>query len=183
MYSKLDNYIPFVKYMVLPYLFWYIYIIMALVYLGFNHRGDFYRLSFFMFAGMTICFIIYMKFPNGQNLRPIIVEKDFFSRIIKSIYSKDTPTNSAPSMHVLNSIAVHIAIIKCVAFKKNVWIKWGSFITMVLIILSTVMIKQHSILDVIYGIGLSIGLYLLTYKMDILQYYTSDKAPSVNTYQ
>jgi len=170
MYSRLDDYIPFVKEMVIPYLFWYIYIIIALIYLGFTSKKDFYDFTIFMFSGMTICFIIYAIFPNGQNLRPAIKGTDIFSRMVYFIYTTDTPTNCAPSMHVLDSVAVHIALSKCEALKNKFWVKFASFITMVLIIMSTVMLKQHSILDVIYGIILSLLLYIIIYKFNITQH-------------
>lgn len=171
MYSRIDDYIPFVKEMVVPYLFWYIYIIMALVYLGWTSKKDFYNLAFFMFIGMTICFAVYAIFPNGQNLRPVIRGNDIFSRLVYYIYVTDTPTNSAPSMHTLDAIAVHVAVMKCEALQKKFWIRAGSFITMILIIMSTVMLKQHSILDVIYGIILSAVLYLAIYKFDMIKIF------------
>ncbi|RKD22264.1 phosphatidic acid phosphatase [Caminicella sporogenes] len=180
MHSKIDDYIPFVKEMVVPYLFWYVYITIPLVYFGFNSKKDFYKLSIFMFAGMTICFMIYLIFPNGQDLRPVIVSNDVFSRVIKNIYLLDTPTNSAPSMHVVDSIAVHISIINCEKLKTKKWITVTSFIIMVAIIASTVMIKQHSILDVMYGIGLSLILYLCIYKVNLLQYFKIKKLVSQN---
>lgn len=180
MYSKLDNYIPFVKEMVVPYLFWYIYIVIALVYLGFNSKDDFYKLTGFMFIGMTLCFFIYLLFPNGQNLRPSIVENDFFSNLIKNIYISDTPTNSAPSMHVLDSIAVHLAITRCNKLKNKRYIKYTSAIIMGLIIASTVMIKQHSIIDVIYGIILSLIIYLVIYKVKVREIFKIKKLVYLN---
>lgn len=180
MYSKLDNYIPFVKEMVVPYLFWYIYIVVALIYLGFNSKDDFYKLTGFMFIGMTICFFIYLLFPNGQNLRPSIVENDFFSNLIRTIYISDTPTNSAPSMHVLDSIAVHLAITRCNKLKNKRYIQYTSAIIMVLIIASTVMIKQHSIIDVIYGVILSLFIYLAIYKVKVQQIFKIKKLVYLN---
>ncbi|NLY43350.1 MAG: phosphatidic acid phosphatase [Clostridiaceae bacterium] len=176
MYSRLDDYIPFVKEMVIPYLFWYIYIIIALVYLGLTSKKDFYNLCAFMFIGMTICFIIYALFPNGQKLRPVIHGTDFFSRLVAYIYMVDTPTNSAPSMHTLDAIAVHVAFMKCDALKKKYGILTLSFITMVLIILSTVMLKQHSVLDLIYGVALSLVLYLIIYKFNLLDHFITERS-------
>jgi membrane-associated phospholipid phosphatase len=60
---------------------------------------------------------------------------------------------------------------KCEALQKKFWIQAGSFITMILIIMSTVMLKQHSILDVIYGIILSTVLYLAIYKFDMIKIF------------
>jgi membrane-associated phospholipid phosphatase len=164
MFSRIDNYIPFVKEFIIPYLFWYVYFMGAFIYLGFASKKDFMRLFMFIFSGMTISCIIYMLFPNAQSLRPVIAETtDPFLRLIKNIYTVDTPTNVAPSMHVLNSIAVHSVLVNCELFKKNWWVKITSFICMVSISASTVLIKQHSIEDVAWACILSAALYISIY--------------------
>ncbi len=162
-YSFLDDYIPFLKIFIIPYLFWYVYIGMALVYFGLTSKEDFIKLALFMFGGMTICFFIYLILPNGQNLRPLVSDQDFFSRLILNIYSTDRPTNVSPSMHVLDSIAVHIAVIRSEKLKNYKWLHWASLISAILISLSTVMIKQHSIVDGFYAILLSYVLYRVIY--------------------
>ncbi|NLI60677.1 MAG: phosphatidic acid phosphatase [Clostridiales bacterium] len=169
MYSPLDDYIPFIKFFVIPYLFWFAYMAIAFLYLGIVSKKDYYRLCLFIFGGMCICYTIYMIFPNAQNLRPVIVENDIFSRMIKHIYSTDTNTNVAPSIHVLNSIAVHVALANCKEFRKlpQIWY-WLSLISVVLISLSTVFIKQHSIKDGLWAIFLSLVLYLAIYKLPLL---------------
>jgi hypothetical protein len=141
MYSSLDNYIPFVKYFVIPYLFWFIYMGIGFVYLGLVSKKDYFRLCIYMFGGMYLCYILYLIFPNGQRLRPAITENDIFSRMIKHIYATDTPTNVAPSIHVYNSIAVHVALINCPRLRKKTLVKLASLMCMLLIIASTVLIK------------------------------------------
>lgn len=166
MFSKIDNHIPFVKEFIIPYLFWYVYFIGAFIYLGLASRRDFIRLFLFIFGGMTISCIIYLLFPNGQNLRPVIAETtDPLLRIIKNIYTVDTPTNVAPSMHVLNSLAVHAAVVNHMLFKKKYWIRITSFICMISICASTVLIKQHSIKDVAWAFLLSALLYIGIYTI------------------
>lgn len=163
MYSKLDSYIPFVKEFIVPYLFWYIYMIFAFAYLGFFSKKEFYKLFLFIFMGMLISCVIYLIFPNGQNLRPVITEKDVFSNIIKDIYTIDTPTNVAPSIHVINSIAVHSALTHYPKFGNNKKAKWMSFISCIVISFSTVFVKQHSIKDIAWAVVLSILLYIIIY--------------------
>lgn len=180
MHASLDDFIPFVKIMVLPYIVWYLYISVFLIYFAFKSVDDFYNLCFFLFTGMTICFIIYALFPNGQDLRPTIIDTDIFSRLIKNIYMVDKPTNSNPSMHVLNSIAVHSVVINSKLFKTNYRIKTISLTLMTLIITSTVMIKQHSIIDVISAILLSNIIYLLIYKLDIVKKLKENKSNFYN---
>jgi hypothetical protein len=129
MFSEIDRYIPFVKQFIVPYLFWYVYMFGAFIYLGFASKKDFYRLFAFIFGGMTISCIIYFLFPNGQSLRPVIADaSDIYLKVIKNIYTVDTPTNVAPSMHVLNSIAVHAAVINYEPLRKRWWVNISSFI-------------------------------------------------------
>ncbi|QUH20295.1 phosphatase PAP2 family protein [Alkaliphilus sp. B6464] len=163
MFSPMDMKIPFIKEFVIPYLFWYIYMAFGFIYLGIVSKKDYYRLFLFMFFGMVICYAIYGIFPNGQSLRPVITENDIFSRIMKGIYAADTPTNVAPSIHVLNSIAIHVGLIGYEPFKKNMALRITSFILMIIISASTVLVKQHSILDGIWAIALSMVLYVAIY--------------------
>lgn len=164
MYSIIDSHIPFIKEFIVPYLFWFAYMAIGFLYLGLVSKKDYYRLCWFIFGGMCVCYTLYMIFPNAQNLRPTITENDIFSRTIQHIYSTDTNTNVAPSIHVLNSIAVHIALINCEKFrqKKKIW-RLASFICMLLISLSTVFIKQHSIKDGMWSMALALVLYGVIY--------------------
>lgn len=163
MYSKIDSYIPFVKEFIIPYLLWYIYMIFAFTYLGFCSKKDFYKLFAFIFLGMIISCIIYLIFPNAQNLRPVITDKDVFSLIVKDIYTIDTPTNVAPSIHVINSIAVHSALTHYPKFRSCKRANLISFISCIIISFSTVFVKQHSIKDVLWAVVLSAILYFIIY--------------------
>lgn len=167
-HCPLDNHIPFVKEMVIPYISWYMYIILPMIYFGLKSPKDFTRLCFFMFSGMTISYLIFWILPNGQNLRPEILGSDVFSNILKNIYSSDNPTNSLPSMHVIDAVAVNAAISNSILFRNHGKIKTASFITCIFICVSTVMVKQHSIIDVFAGFVVAWILYQLVYEFDIV---------------
>lgn len=151
-HSPLDEWIPMVPIFVIPYLLWFPYIAFGIIYTGMYSKRDFYRLLFFLIGGMSVAYTIYMIFPNGQGLRPVITGKDPFSFLVKFLYATDTPTNVCPSVHVINSIAVHSALSHSKEFKKIKYGKLASGILILLICMSTVMIKQHSIVDVAVGI-------------------------------
>jgi membrane-associated phospholipid phosphatase len=118
-----------------------------------------------LLVGMGTACIIYQLLPNGQNLRPVITDNDIFSRIIKRIYSIDTNTNVAPSLHVYNSIVVHLSLISFVGLKRKKLIRGLSFISMVTISASTVFVKQHSIMDVMWGTIMAIVIYGIVYGL------------------
>lgn len=167
LYSPIDDYIPFVKEMVIPYISWYGYIVLPLIYFAFKSPKDFTRLCIFMFAGMTISYLIFWILPNGQNLRPEVLGNDVFSNILKGIYASDNPTNSLPSMHVIDAVAVHASIAHSRKLKNKPFLQNSSFIACIMICVSTVMVKQHSILDVFAGLVVTWILYQMIYELDL----------------
>lgn len=168
-YSWLDDKIPFVSFFVVPYILWFFYVAFAIVYTGIHSKYDFFRLIIFLGLGMSIAYTLYMIFPNAQNLRPEITQTDVFSRIVKFIYATDTPTNVCPSVHVINTLAVNAALNHSNAFTK---IRFSYFINhtlTILIFMSTVFIKQHSVLDIFAGIIVGAVLYLPLYLLPNLK--------------
>ncbi|MGI6112921.1 MAG: phosphatase PAP2 family protein [Mahellales bacterium] len=163
--SFLDNYIPFIKEFIIAYLFWFLYMAIGVIYLGLRSVKDYYKLIIFMFSGMLICYIIYIIFPNGLDLRPDISGNDMFSSLVKFIHKVDTPTNVCPSIHVFNSIAVHVALVRSSLLEGKKGYKAASLIAMLLICASTVFVKQHSIVDLIWGVVLGFICYMAVYRL------------------
>ena len=163
----LDDMIPFCVYFIIPYILWFAYIAVTIIYFFFVNKQDYYKCCAFLFIGMTICLIIYTFFPNQQNLRPILFERqNIFVDIVQIIYNADTSTNVCPSIHVLNSLGVFISIIESESLRKNKVICAGSGVLTVLICLSTVFLKQHSVIDGLCALGLAIVLYAFIYKVN-----------------
>ncbi len=169
LYCRLDDFIPFMEIFIIPYLLWFAYIAIVYVYLFLYNRQQFIRFCIYLYTGMTFCLIFYTLVPNGQNLR---VDLDALGRdnllieLVRSIQTTDTPYDVFPSIHCYNSIVAHIAVMKNEQLKKNPFILWGSFILAVLIILSTVFIKQHSVLDIFGAIAIAIPFYFIAYRID-----------------
>ena len=160
----LDDYIPFNEYFVIPYFFWFIYVAGAMIYFFFVSRKDFYKLSTFLFTGMTISLIICTIFPNGTDFRPAInPDKNIFTHIVAWLYSTDTCTNVLPSIHVYNSIGVHIAVLQSETLKKHRGVRIFSGFAMTAICLSTVFLKQHSVVDGLASITMAYCMYGLVY--------------------
>lgn len=165
MYSSLDSKIPFVKEFVVAYYFWFLYMALGFLYLGLNSVKDFYKMLIFLTLSMSISFIIFMLYPNAQFARPMVPGKDIFSWLVNFIYSHDGTNNVFPSVHVCNAIGVYLALENCSKLKDKILFRILSFIIMVSISASTVLIKQHSIIDVTGGVILAIILYLGIYQV------------------
>ena len=163
---KLDDKIPFIEYFIVPYLLWFAYIAITIGYfMFFEEKSEFYRLITLLFGGMTIFLIVSTVYPNGLNLRPETFARDnIFVDMVKSLYATDTSTNVLPSIHVYNSIGAYLAISHSSKLRRYRWVQISALTLTVLIVLSTMFLKQHSVVDVISGCALGSVLYILVYK-------------------
>lgn len=160
----LDEHIPFIEYFIIPYLMWFVFIAAVVLYFFFTDVPGFYKLTAFMFTGMTVFLIISTVFPNGQDLRPVVFERDnIFVDMVRMLYRTDTCTNVFPSLHVFNSLSVCVAIADSSRLKKHRGICIGAYILAGLIILATMFLKQHSVLDVLGASLMACVLYQFVY--------------------
>ena len=165
---RLDEHIPFIEYFIIPYLMWFLFIAVVFLYFFFTDVKGFYKLAAFMFTGMTVFLIISTVFPNGQDLRPVIFERDnIFVDMVRALYRTDTCTNVFPSLHVFNSLSVCAAIADSEALKKHRGVCIGAYVLAGLIILATMFLKQHSVLDGLAAVVLSIVLYFFIYQPEM----------------
>jgi membrane-associated phospholipid phosphatase len=172
MYSRLDDFIPFVDFMIVPYIAWYFYIGLTVAYKatvpyrGEPDRKGFYLYTFFLYFGMTSTCVIYVLWPNGQNLRPAVLGPGPFNDAIRWLYSVDTNSNVAPSIHVINSMATYFALKRDPRLGRNRPFQALNLLVNAVIIASTVMVKQHSIIDIVLGLAYSALLWAFVYKWD-----------------
>ncbi|MCI9540368.1 MAG: phosphoesterase [Lachnospiraceae bacterium] len=164
---RLDDYIPFNEYFIIPYFLWFAYVAVAIMFFFFTNKEDYYKLCAFLFIGMTISLIICTIWPNGHNLRPTeFARENIFTDMVRGLWATDTPTNIFPSIHVYNSIGVHLAVMNSEALKKKRVVRIISFALMASICLSTVFLKQHSALDGIGAIVMSMFMYRMVYHTE-----------------
>lgn len=163
--SPVDKYIPFCEFFVIPYLFWFAFMVIGVMYFFFTNRKEFYQVTGFLIIGMTIFLIISTVFPNGLHLRPAEFPRDnIFTDIVKNIvYANDTSTNVLPSIHAFNSLGISIAVARSEALRKKPAVQAVTHILTVLILISTVCLKQHSITDVVAATAMAAVIYPFVY--------------------
>lgn len=165
--SSLDNKIPFCEYFIIPYLLWFVYMAAAvLFFVYFNESNtEYWSLMINLALGMTLFLIVSWVYPNGLAIRPHEFPRDnIFTDMVRYLYKVDTPTNVLPSIHVYNSVAVYCAINNCQKLQKHRWVRYGALTLTILIVLSTMFLKQHSICDVATGTTFSVASYLAIYR-------------------
>lgn len=172
-HTVIDDYIPFLEVFIIPYYMWFLYVSLTLLFFMFSFDiEDYYKNFFFLATGMTVFLVISTLFPNMHHLRPAVMPRDnIFTHLVQIIYSTDTPTNLWPSIHVYNSIGTMIAVHHSKRFNKTGVIIMD--IIGVLIILSTLFVKQHSFYDVITAFIMAIIFYLFFYHTAILENFCS----------
>lgn len=145
-HCAIDDLIPFCEIFLIPYVFWYLLIIISLGYFLLYNVDSFKRLQIFIIITQAVAMAIYIFFPNRQDLRPTQFPRDnFLTRSVAFLYRIDTNTGVCPSLHVAYSIGIASVWLK----EKGVHLLWKSFVVIsaILICLSTMLIKQHSAVD------------------------------------
>lgn len=142
----LDDVIPFCEFFVIPYVFWYVLIILSLGYFLLYNIDSFRKLSTYIIITQIAAMTIYIVFPNRQDLRPeVFPRENFLTEIVGMLYAFDTSTNVCPSLHVAYSLGIASAWLK----EKGVSAWWKAFVVaaVALICMSVAFIKQHSVVD------------------------------------
>lgn len=165
-HTSIDYRIPFCEYFIIPYVLWFFYIAAAVLWFMFKNENqkEYVQLILNLGIGMTIFLFVSWVYPNGHLLRPTTFPRDnIFTDMVRILYKSDTSTNILPSIHAYNSIAVFIAVTRCKALQKRPMVVGGTFVLTVSIILSTVFLKQHTVIDIVMAFVLNFAVYLLVY--------------------
>lgn len=167
-HCPLDDMIPFCEWFVIPYLIWFLYIPAVFLFLFYHSKKEFYRMCAYEFTGMTIALLVCTFYPNGLELRlSNIGRENILIDLVHFLYNNDTPTNVFPSLHVYVTISAHICLVKSPhmqGLNSRKHIKVISLILAILICMSTLFLKQHSVLDVLAGTALAFIMYFIVFK-------------------
>ena len=158
----IDQEIPFVTAFVVPYIIWYAFILGYLVYFCFKDTDVYIKTLLTIVIGELICFVIYFFFQTTVP-RPTIEGNGFFVMLVKYIYAHDQPVNCFPSIHVLTTYAIMLA-----SFHIKNKHKWNTYFIHTmgsLIILSTLFIKQHVVLDMVASMFLVAFIYGTVFEL------------------
>ena len=155
--TALDGMIPLVPIFIVPYIAGYFFVFAPLLLL--SDRKDYYWGSTIFIAVLSIGFLSFKFFPVLLD-RSYATGDDIFSKITLLQKKIDTPLNNCPSFHVaLNTYCWGSLYIKY-GKKMLQWI-WIP----ALIIASTLLVKQHLIIDVIGGIILGAGATIMFHSL------------------
>ena len=144
----LDELIPFVPQAVIPYCLWHIELAVFLLgFLRYQPRDEFLRAALTMWAGMMTALVFYLIVPNEIHLRPASLAGNGFSAVLtRLIWAMDNTKNVCPSIHVISALIMNEETVR--VSRKPV-LKIGVTVLNAAIIVATMLLKQHSIIDVL----------------------------------
>ena len=148
--TPLDRALPVVPVFVIPYVSLIPYIAISLLAFLFVRVRVYRSAAITMIIVWFISYACYL-FLQSYIARPNITGTDTFSAMIRSVYAGDRPYNDFPSLHTsqLTIIAIHWwRIDRRVGIAAAIWTA--------LIVMSTVLVKQHYLADVAGGLALGI---------------------------
>jgi membrane-associated phospholipid phosphatase len=160
--TEVDGMIPFLPVFIIPYIIWYAFIFGYLVYFWYKDTQVYMKTLTVIVVGELICFLIYFFFQTTVP-RPNLVGDGILIDLVGMIYSHDQPYNAFPSIHVLTTFAIILASISI----RNKHTMHSIFIPIMgsLIILSTLFVKQHYILDMFASMFLTSFIYGIVFEL------------------
>ena len=159
-HTAIDDMIPVIEGFIIPYALWLPYLVAGMIAIAIRSRKISRKTSYMLMAGMTLFIIISLAYPNALELRAQLPDREnIFMDCIAYLHSIDTPTDVLPSLHVYDALAVAAGI--HFAFREKKALLISSDILCALIVLSTMFIKQHSVIDVISAFIIFIPVLIL----------------------
>lgn len=160
--TAFDSLIPFVPAFIIPYMIWYLYMFGFLIYFWWKSSEVYWKTIIAITVGEIVCFIIYFFFQTTVP-RPQITGDSILLQLVSIIYNSDQPFNCFPSIHVLTTMIIMLAYTQIKGTGKIQ--DCITQLTGILIILSTLFVKQHVIYDVLASVILSAGLWIVLFDI------------------
>lgn len=149
-HTRWDDLIPFCEYFIVPYLLWFFFVMGCVLWFGMfqSSEREYHSLTRNLAFGCTLFLVLSFVFPNGQDLRPILTGDNVFQQLVMRLYRTDTSTNVFPSIHVFNSVACCTAVLRNHRLRSNRMVSGSTLVLTISIILATMFLKQHTVVDV-----------------------------------
>lgn len=156
--TALDDWLTFSPVWAVPYVIWYLYLPGVGILLMYRDRKACATALLAMLLGLICSYITFALFQTTVP-RPDVPGADLFSELVRQIYKADQPYNAFPSIHVLASSILMLTAAKSPGLGKKA--KAVIYIVGVLIIFSTLFIKQHVAADVLGGMVFAWAAYTI----------------------
>ena len=153
----IDDYIPFTKYAVIPYCCWFLWLAESLLHMAGRETAEIrWRTWAPMFSGMLLCLLFCTLVPNSIDLRPDEIHgNDPCAVIARLIQTVDDPKSVCPSLHVYTCVMMDLGAHRAQGY-QHAWVKPLTRALDIFICVGTMLLKQHSIVDVVVALAMAL---------------------------
>lgn len=146
LFLDVELYIPLV-----PEFFW-LYVSMYVLFLlppFFLNSAQLNQLGKQLIMATIVTGIIFLLVPTELGFERINPEDQFYSVVFTQLFTVDLPHNLVPSLHVVFSAIIVFALLEGMTNFGSKLLLW---VWLILLCLSTLLVHQHHLLDVITGL-------------------------------
>jgi membrane-associated phospholipid phosphatase len=144
-YAEAELAIPFWPHFIWPYLSMYILFLLPPFFL---HEARLSKLGKEISLATVASGIVFLLFPSVLGFERVLPD-NHYAQIYENIFLLDYPHNMVPSLHIVYSGLILLAVFQTT---PRVVVKIVSFVWFALIALSTLWVHQHHIADIFSGI-------------------------------
>lgn len=166
--TALDMWIPFWPPAVAVYFGSYIFWLICYLLLARQGKREAYHFFLSESLAKLVCMAFFLVLPT-TNTRPLVEVDGIWNQLMIFLYSIDAADNLFPSIHCLESWLCFIGIRR--RRGTPAWFQRFSGIAAILICASTLLTKQHVIVDVVAGILLAKLCYYVGKRRMVLEFY------------
>ena len=166
--TDVDRSIPFVPEFLVIYFGCYVFWAVNYILIARQDRRSVYQFFTGDFISRCVCLVSFLAFPT-TNTRPLITGSGLWNQAALWLYSIDAADNLFPSIHCLVSWFCYLGI----RGRKEIprWYQSVSMVIALLVFASTLLTKQHVIVDVAGGVLLAEFCFFIGRKTDLYRIY------------
>jgi membrane-associated phospholipid phosphatase len=156
--AELD--VPFVPEFIVFYLSMYVLFAMPPFFLK---VAELTALGKQLIAGTLISGLVFLLVPARLGFVREVPESGLIESIYSTLFAVDMPHNMVPSLHVVFSTLILLALANASAGEQNkiLWYGW-----LMVICASTLLVHQHHLIDVVAGLALAFALRRIIVKRE-----------------
>ena len=156
----IDKKIPLISWFVYFYYLTFPLGLVTFFYVAYKDKKSLYNIFLTLCISFAISGLIYLV-GQTEFTKPDFTPVTFTDKLVVWTWGSTNPVNCFPSQHCFMAFAVMIAV--CSSKGLNIFYRIISFIISIFIILSTVFIRQHFLLDMVASFDIMFIVFGLVY--------------------